>query len=306
MKQQMRHKKKLKIRYGRVGGTIAVAVLCLIFGGYYIYKGLMRPQVVEEQIMVEQEEPIHVLTTAETSLLNDYELVRKMLMSQDMVDYKEPLIGEIQAQDKIVQDYIQTETLDKLEAATNKLAKLIDEPLFSGEPSDVFYARGLLILNKQHRAPANFEPGNRIVMKNAFAMMQKDAAAEGINLDDFSGYRSYYAQETLFNRYAASDGEEAANRYSAKAGYSEHQTGFVVDIGGDNKAAWAETIFDNTREAKWLAEHAHKYGFIMRYPPGKEAITGYIYESWHFRYIGEIATKVKESGKTLEEYLGLV
>ena len=96
------------------------------------------------------------------------------------------------------------------------------------------------------------------------------------------------------------DGKEVANTYSALPGHSEHQTGLAFDIGS------VERSFVDTSEAKWIEENAHLYGFIVRYPKGKSDITGYIYEPWHVRYLGiDIATDVKNSGLTLEEYLGL-
>lgn len=113
-----------------------------------------------------------------------------------------------------------------------------------------------------------------------------------------SGYRSYDYQTSLYNNYVAIDGEDAANRYSAKPGYSEHQTGLAFDIGELNYQ------FGETPAGIWLAQHAHEYGFIIRYPQGKENVTGYMYEPWHVRYLGDQASSVYASGLTLEEYLG--
>ncbi|MEG0486259.1 MAG: M15 family metallopeptidase, partial [Oscillospiraceae bacterium] len=102
-------------------------------------------------------------------------------------------------------------------------------------------------------------------------------------------------------------GVEAADRYSARPGYSEHQTGLTYDIGEKGKEdVWLTEAFGETPAGKWVAEHAHEYGFIMRYPKGKEEITGYMYESWHFRYVGvDIATEIYKRQGTLEEYLGI-
>ena len=130
--------------------------------------------------------------------------------------------------------------------------------------------------------------------------MQADAKVLNLNIPLVSGYRSYATQEGLYNSYVAKDGEAVANTYSAKPGFSEHQTGLAFDIGSVSRA------FEGTAEAKWIEENAHLYGFIVRYPKGKTDITGYIYEPWHVRYLGkEVASKVKQSGLTLEEYLGL-
>lgn len=169
------------------------------------------------------------------------------------------------------------------------------------------YVDGILIANKQYGLPSTYAPGESPVARSAFNQMKAGASKSGISLTAFSGYRSYAYQTTLYNNYVRNYGQAQADRFSAKPGFSEHQTGLAFDIGGPNTAHWAEDSFANTKEAKWLASNAQKYGFILRYPKGKEAITGYMYESWHFRYVGkDLATKVKASGKTLEEYFNLV
>ena len=115
-----------------------------------------------------------------------------------------------------------------------------------------------------------------------------------------SAFRSYDYQNTLYNNYVSWYGKEQADTFSARAGYSEHQTGLAIDVNT------IDDSFAYTPEAVWLAQHAHEYGFIIRYPKGKESITGYQYEPWHIRYLGiETATAVYNSGLTLEEYLGI-
>ena len=137
---------------------------------------------------------------------------------------------------------------------------------------------------------------------NAFNKMQADAATQGIELSIVSGYRSYSRQNTLYNNYVARDGKVAADTYSARAGHSEHQTGLAADINSLYQS------FINTVEGQWLNNNCYKYGFIIRYPQGKESITGYMYEPWHIRYVGvDIATKLYNNGNwlSLEEYLGI-
>ena len=105
----------------------------------------------------------------------------------------------------------------------------------------------------------------------------------------------------LYDNYVATDGKEAADTYSARAGYSEHQTGLAVDI--YNKVL-PYTSFEETEEFTWMQENAYKYGFILRFPKDKTNITGYQYESWHYRYVGkEVAKEIHENNLTLEEYL---
>ena len=129
------------------------------------------------------------------------------------------------------------------------------------------------------------------------------ASVQGIQLLGVSAYRSHSAQEALFNFYAKRDGYEKARTYSALAGTSEHETGLAIDVTGGNGQCPAQDCFVFTKEAKWLQEHVADFGFIIRYPKGKEAITGYSYEPWHLRYVGsDIAKEVMEREITLEEY----
>lgn len=137
------------------------------------------------------------------------------------------------------------------------------------------------------------------------ALKELFAAAKeaGYDLYARSGYRSYDTQVSLYASYAAAHGQEAADTFSAKAGQSEHQTGLVMDITCEAMNFQLDDTFGETEEGKWVSENANKYGFIVRYPKGKEDITGYMYEPWHIRYLGvELATGVYESGLTLEEY----
>lgn len=144
----------------------------------------------------------------------------------------------------------------------------------------------------------------RKVAADALKEMFDEAEESGIYLYARSGYRSYQTQVQLFQGYADQHGEEAANRYSAKPGHSEHQTGLVMDVTSESVNYQLTESFGETEEGKWLKEHAHEFGFIIRYPEGAEDITGYIYEPWHIRYLGvDMATKVYESGLTYEEYL---
>ncbi|MGG7058631.1 M15 family metallopeptidase [Clostridium nigeriense] len=168
------------------------------------------------------------------------------------------------------------------------------------------YINGILIANKEYGLPDDFAPGESAEAREAFEEMKTDAAKEGIYLNAFSTYRSYWSQYTLYNNYVSNYGQDSADTFSAKPGFSEHQTGLAFDIGGVDRSLWAEEDFKYTDEAKWLKENCTKYGFILRYPEGKEWITGYMYESWHFRYIGvENSKNFENSDLTLEEYLGL-
>lgn len=169
----------------------------------------------------------------------------------------------------------------------------------SSEPS-LTYINGILIANKTYALPSDYNPGVDPEAQAAFDKMQDAASEEGLNIWIASGFRSYEYQQGLYERYASRDGYAAADRYSARAGHSEHQTGLAFDLNT------IDDSFADTAEGKWVAEHCHEYGFIIRYPKGKESVTGYQYEPWHIRYLGtDIAEDVYSSGLTLEEYLGI-
>lgn len=167
----------------------------------------------------------------------------------------------------------------------------------------VYYINDILIANKTYSLPGSYAPGGlKTSFNTAFNNMKNDAAKEGITLNIISGYRSYSNQKRIYNNYVNKDGKAKADTYSARPGHSEHQTGLAADINS------LYTSFINTREGKWLNDNCHKYGFIIRYPKGKDSITGYMYEPWHIRYVGvSLATTLYNNGNwiTLEEHFGI-
>lgn len=157
----------------------------------------------------------------------------------------------------------------------------------------------------------NITPTEKYVRKETATGLEKmiaDANKEGVHLNLQSGYRSYDFQVTLYNRYVQQQGQAAADTQSARPGYSEHQTGLAADLGGtSNPSCNVEACYSTTVEGKWLATNGYKYGFMVRYPEGKTAITGYTYEPWHVRYVGtELAAEMHDKNiQTLEEFFGL-
>lgn len=182
-----------------------------------------------------------------------------------------------------------------------------------------------VLVNKQRLLPADYVPADLVEPKVRFPYteklekrkLRKEAAAaltemfeaaeqEGIILYAVSGYRSYQTQKSLYASYVKRDGEEAAARYSAKPGTSEHQTGLTMDVSSKSNNFQLTQAFGETKEGKWLAKHSWEYGFIIRYQQETESITGYMYEPWHVRYIGKPTAKdVFEQSVTLEEYYNL-
>ncbi|MBQ6251461.1 D-alanyl-D-alanine carboxypeptidase family protein [Ruminococcus sp.] len=162
------------------------------------------------------------------------------------------------------------------------------------------YIQGVLIANKSYSLPADFNPGLDPTCQSQFNKLQSDAAAQGLNIWLSSGFRSYDYQNQIYNNYVARDGQAAADTYSARPGHSEHQSGLAIDVNQ------IDDSFIGTPEAIWLENHCHEYGFILRYPQGKQDITGYKYESWHIRYVGtDMSYPIHDSGLTLEEYFGI-
>ncbi len=173
-----------------------------------------------------------------------------------------------------------------------------------------------VLVNRKRRLASDFEP-NWVYMDAKYAVdkgyrVQKDAAEAFMLLADTaeeelgkrvyitSSFRPYSSQKNLYDNYVAKHGLEKANRFSAQPGASEHQTGLAIDVVGENRDMWN---FGQTEEAKWLHANAHRFGFILRYPEGKEHITGYMPEAWHIRYVGkDLAHDIYERGITLEEY----
>lgn len=186
--------------------------------------------------------------------------------------------------------------------------------------SSIYY-----IVNKKRHLPLDYEPSGlttpdvplatedspkenmlRGEAARAAENLFKQAKASGYNMILASGYRSSSLQAFYYNQYVSRDGQEAADKYSARPGTSEHQTGLAFDIARKDRKCYLDICFADLVEGKWVAQNAYKYGFILRYQKGKENITGYQYEPWHFRYVGvDLAKKIHDSGKTLEEYFGL-
>ncbi|MFH0373049.1 LD-carboxypeptidase LdcB/DacB [Streptococcus sp. A22] len=156
----------------------------------------------------------------------------------------------------------------------------------------------VIIVNKQHGLASTYNPGENPTARNAYQNLRNDMIRQGFNVGKaYSGFRSYETQQTLYLNYVQRDGQAAADHYSARPGHSEHQTGLAFDLTDASGA-----LLTNSRAEQWLKDNAHKYGFVVRYLPGKEAVTGYMSEPWHLRYVGKEAKDIYQSGLTLEEY----
>lgn len=182
------------------------------------------------------------------------------------------------------------------------------------------------VINKQRQLPKDYVPSDLVVPDVPFyfeefhpkKQMRKEAARHletlfsdaeqaGIELVAASGYRSFDRQQTIYKGNVENMGEEEANQVSAQPGHSEHQSGLAMDVTNGEVSFQLIQEFGKTEAGMWLVNHAHEHGFIIRYPKGKESITGYSYEPWHLRFVGEeLATEIHNSTSTLEEYFGIV
>lgn len=173
-----------------------------------------------------------------------------------------------------------------------------------------------VVVNKQHPLnPVNYAPTDLVSVGSGEQMraeaaaslskMFSDAQAAGYTLVADSGYRSYDYQVSVYNRYVKEWGQTYTDTVSARPGYSEHQTGWAVDIGTDG--CHVSDCFGDTAGGKWAQANAYKYGFLLRYPPELTNITGYSNEAWHFRYVGtDLSNELRAANiKTLEEFFNV-
>lgn len=224
-------------------------------------------------------------------------------------------------------DYFQDKNLDryitykkenqelKIEDIIKRVNIGLDKPYYTDTKKTPYQNKDYILVNKYIYMDDNYIPdhledldlsysrsGMKLVntAKIALEKMVNAAKKDGYNIRVMSSYRSYNYQVNLYNKYVENDGKDAADTYSARPGYSEHQTGLCIDI---DDGVINYTNFENSKSFNWMQENAHKYGFILRYPKDKTEITGYTYESWHYRYVGEkIASYIKKHNITLDEY----
>ena len=205
-------------------------------------------------------------------------------------------------------DYTKSSTT-KENNKTNKNSE--DTPSTNGKTPETVtqptIINGIVLANKKHPLPANYNPGENPTARQKVNKLISDAQALGLNVSNqVSGFRAYDTQAGLYNNYVASHGKQEADRFSARPGYSEHQTGLVFDlIDNQGQLLGAEGTNESSKKAAaWLDKNAHKYGFIVRYKPEFVDKTGYMEESWHIRYVGEdVAKTIYEKNISLEEYL---
>ena len=158
----------------------------------------------------------------------------------------------------------------------------------------------IVVANKHYPMSKDYNPGENPTAKAELLKLIAAMQQAGFPISDhYSGFRSYETQTQLYQNYVNKDGKAEADRYSARPGYSEHQTGLAFDLIGTNG-----NLVTEEKAAQWLLDHAADYGFVVRYLKGKEKETGYMAEEWHLRYVGKEAKEIAASGLSLEEYYG--
>lgn len=251
-------------------------------------------------MLIQQQEPI----------TNDQNQREPFQIETPPQENNEPIIEEPADQALTIDKNLLNETIEvngkqQIVNVTNYVAMVNKEVGLpeSYIPEDLVIPNVLFSFGNQDIEKAYIRQEAATALENLF----NDAKVENISLFAVSGYRSYSRQKAIYQNEVAVSGEEWANKSVAVPGFSEHQTGLAMDVSAQSVGFTLTEDFGQTTEGIWLAQNAHKYGFIIRYPEGKEQITGYRYEPWHIRYVGvDVATDIYENNLTLEEYYNTV
>ena len=306
--------KKRRLKKGPIFALIGIiSLITLIIIGFNLYKYYTSYEYKLGKVGYNEKE-------VATLLKADQKVIDKALKKYD--EYLIPLTNEkyfLWKNYKTYKEYInkklsETNNLDYKDIVTKVNVKR-NYAFYTHTTKTNIEKKTAILVNKYNYLPDKYAPDDIVSVSNqhgygenkikkevyeAFKNMFNDAKKEKITLIINSGYRDYNYQKKLYDEYKNTKGEEYADGYAARPNFSEHQTGLALDIitpGASGKT------FENTDAFKWLDKNAHKYGFVLRYPKDKEDVTGYSYESWHYRYLGkDLATKVKNSSLTYDEY----
>ena len=216
---------------------------------------------------------------------------------------------------KRYQDYHKLNSNLSVNEVVTRVNLNLDLPYYTNTKEAKYLNTFYTLVNKYNYLRDDFVPNNLVEMtipyskegiylveeaRDNFYKLVDKAKEEGLTIRAISAYRGYTYQKRLYDKYVEADGVNKADTYSARPGFSDHQTGLAIDV--DNTTSSFEN-FTNTKEYQWMLDNSYKYGFILRYPSGKESITTYQFESWHYRYVGlKLAKKIKASNLTFDEY----
>ncbi len=235
-------------------------------------------------------------------------------------DIKEEVLARLKSEEYYIPtnldrylNYLENNPITDYEEVVKRVNVGIDYEFYTHRKQADYSKNTLILVNKYNYVRKSFVPDlvdieSKYTKKSAkmakdaypyFKEMVEMARLDGITLFNVSAYRSFETQKAIYHGYEIVDGKENADRYSARAGYSEHQTGLALDINTSSSL----DHFENSLEFAWLSRNAYKYGFILRYPLGKEYLTGFKFEPWHYRYVGvDAATYIYENHITFDEY----
>ena len=289
--------------------TILLSICFVIFLVWFLDNRIEKPEKQEEvKESVEQEE--------------GKENIEKEEIKEEVKEEKDPFVSKLEQEKyyiptrleryKAYNDGVKTTKEIVTEVNCN-----IDREFYTNTVLSDYSKNNLILVNKYYYVDNTYKPKDATTLTynkytywedsvlskdayNAFVKMVNEAKTLGYSLIDTSAYRSYEYQSYLYNKYLNEKGLEWTLKSSAKPGHSEHHTGLATDI---VKVGVSMYDFEGTKEFNWLSKNAHKYGFILRYPKGKEYLTGYKYEPWHYRYVGvDAATYIYENNIVFEEY----
>ena len=310
--------KKVKIKKRNVGIAVGFLVVIIIaIAGIFKWKAKLEYQSTDEYKLLEigytEEETKFLIENLKEEDLN------KIIENKTLDDNIIKLLNEKYFMYRHLDDYLTFISNNPDKSLTDVVALVnvgADKKWYEGIKSSDTSKGVQLLVNKFYALDSSYE-GNLTYIKNwyaydsakkmddeayhSFISMYNAASEDGFNLVINSSYRSYEEQQITYDDYRSRYGSEYADEYAARAGHSEHQTGLAIDIAIDS--GYTIDDWDTSPKYKWLQENAYEYGFILRYPKGKEYITGYNYESWHYRYVGiDVATYIHENNITFDEY----
>lgn len=314
-------KRNIKVHFGNLILVIFVIGI-FAYGGFYVYKNFLSDEENVGSNPVESNNKVDSKVNKKLKELgysnSDIEIIEKNL-SSDVIDKIEEKYDDLASFSSV--KYFHIENIERYQTLSDsssyepeevvmRVNTQIDRDFYTDvkiveDPDDPF-----VLVNKYFEVPQDYEPSDLVSVGNGQKMrseaaehvnkLLKDINADGLYLQAQSGFRSIDLQTRLYNNYVSRDGVAEADTYSARPGSSEHHTGLAIDLSHDGTL---EETFENTKQFEWLEKNAHKYGLILRYPKDKVYMTGYMYEPWHYRYVGvEVATLIKNEGITYEEY----
>ena len=307
------YRTKRKIKKGPIIAAILIVVIGV--GGFFAFKEIRyRMSDTYKLLQIGYNE-------TETNILNekyDKEKLKELIQDKTLDPNIPKLLQQKYYLEKNLDRYL-TYLKDNPEVSVKDAVSLVNvnrDRDFYEDIQETDTSKGdLMLVNKYYKLTKDFKLDDIVPISNQFAYedneirkhvyeryrsMWNAAKEEGLLLIVNSSYRDYETQDAVWKDYAEANGEEWADNKAARAGSSEHETGLALDIVTNNVIM---NEFENTEEFKWLQDNAYKYGFILRYPKGKENITGYEYESWHYRYVGEeVAKEIHDLDITFDEY----